>query len=50
VTSTSTTAERGALRTEARLFSSYAVNPLNTLWTITEADRSSTWVLLSKEY
>jgi len=50
VTSTSTTAERGALRTEARLFSSYAVNPLNTLWIITEAGRSSTWVLLSKEY
>jgi hypothetical protein len=39
-----------ALRTGARLFSAYAVSPLNTLWIITEADRSSTCLLLPEEY
>lgn len=39
-----------ALRTGARLFSAYAVSPLNTLWIITEADRSSTTLLLPEEY
>ncbi len=39
-----------ALRTGARLLSAYAVSPLNTLWIITEADRSSTCLLLPEEY
>jgi hypothetical protein len=39
-----------ALRTGARLFSAYSVSPLNTLWIITEADRSSTCLLLPEEY
>jgi hypothetical protein len=39
-----------ALETGARLFSAYAVSPLNTLWIITEADRSSTSLLLPEEY
>ncbi len=39
-----------ALGTGARLFSAYAVSPLNTLWIITEADRSSTCLLLPEEY
>jgi len=39
-----------ALRGGARLFSAYAVSPLNTLWIITEADRSSTCLLLPEEY
>lgn len=36
--------------TGARLFSAYTVSPLNTLWIITEADRSSTTLLLPEEY
>lgn len=39
-----------ALRTGARLFSAYAISPLNTLWIITEADRSSTCLLLPEDY
>lgn len=39
-----------ALRSGARLFSAYAVSPLNTLWIITEADRSSTCLLLPIDY
>jgi hypothetical protein len=39
-----------ALKTGARLFSAYAVSPLNTLWIITEADRSSTCLLLPSDY
>ena len=39
-----------ALKTGARLFSAYAVSPLNTLWVITEADRSSTCLLLPEDY
>ena len=39
-----------ALRSRARLFSAYAVSPLNTLWIITEADRSSTCLLLPSDY
>jgi len=39
-----------ALRTGARLLSAYAVSPLNTLWVITEADRSSTCLLLPEDY
>ncbi len=39
-----------ALRTGARIFSAYAVSPLNTLWVITEADRSSTTLLLPEDY
>ena len=39
-----------ALKTGARLFSSYAVGPENKLWIITEADRSSTTILLPRDY
>jgi hypothetical protein len=39
-----------ALETGARLFSAYAVSPLNTIWIITEADRSSTTLLLPEDY
>ena len=39
-----------ALRTGARLLSAYAVSPLNTLWIVTEADRSSTCLLLPSDY
>lgn len=33
-----------------RILSSYEISPLNTLWIITEADRSSTCLLLPEEY
>jgi hypothetical protein len=33
-----------------RIFSAYQVSPLDTLWIITEADRSSTCLLLPVEY
>ena len=39
-----------ALKTGARLFSAYAVSPLNRLWIITESDRSSTCLLLPSDY
>jgi hypothetical protein len=39
-----------AVKTGARLFSAYTVSPLNTLWIITEADRSSTCLLLPSDY
>ncbi len=39
-----------ALSTGARLFSAYAISPAETLWVITEADRSSTCLLLPEEY
>jgi hypothetical protein len=39
-----------ALETGARLFSAYAVSPLNTLWIISEGDRSSTCLLLPSDY
>jgi hypothetical protein len=39
-----------AVKTGARLFSAYAVSPLNRLWIITEADRSSTCLLLPSDY
>ena len=39
-----------ALKTGARLFSSYAVCPQNKLWIITEANRSSTTILLPRDY
>jgi hypothetical protein len=39
-----------AVEAGTRLFSAYAVSPLNTLWIITEADRSSTTLLLPEEY
>ncbi len=38
-----------ALRIGARLFSSYET-PWGKVWIITEADRSSTCILLSEEY
>jgi len=38
-----------ALQTGARIFSSYLVGDVK-LWVITEADRSSTCVLLPEEY
>ena len=39
-----------AVRRGYRIFSAYRVSPLNTLWIITEADRSSTTLLLPEEY
>jgi hypothetical protein len=39
-----------ALKTGARLFSAYAVSPLNMLWIVTESDRSSTCLLLPSDY
>jgi hypothetical protein len=36
-------------RTGAKLSSAYVVSPLNTLWIRTEADRSSTRILLPEE-
>jgi hypothetical protein len=39
-----------ALKTGTRLFSAYTVSPLNTLWIITESDRSSTCLLLPSDY
>jgi hypothetical protein len=39
-----------ALRQGTRLFSAYAISPLNTLWIITEANRSSTTLLLPEDY
>lgn len=39
-----------ALRDGTRLFSAYRVSPLNTLWIITEADRSATTLLLPEDY
>lgn len=39
-----------ALKTGQRLFSAYEVSPLNTLWIITEADRSATTLLLPEDY
>jgi hypothetical protein len=39
-----------AVEAGSRVFSAYAVSPLNTLWTITEADRSSTCILLPEDY
>jgi hypothetical protein len=39
-----------ALKTGARLFSAYAVSPLSRLWIISEADRSSTCLLLPSDY
>jgi hypothetical protein len=38
-----------ALKAGARLFSAYIVSPLNTLWIITEADRSATTLLLPED-
>jgi len=39
-----------SVRRDYRIFSAYDVSPLNTLWIITEADRSSTCLLLPSEY
>jgi hypothetical protein len=39
-----------AVEAGTRLFSAYAVSPLNTLWIITEADRFSTCILLPEDY
>lgn len=43
-------ANEEALRVGARLLSSYRIDPSRKLWIITEADRSSTCVLLPEEY
>jgi len=43
-------ANEGALRDEARIFSVYRTSKGTKLWVITEADRSSTCVLLPEEY
>jgi hypothetical protein len=39
-----------ALKAGARLFSAYAVSPLDTLWIIIEADRAPTCLLLPEDY
>jgi len=43
-------ANQAALRCETRLFSSYRIGDQAKLWIITEADRSSTTLLLPSEY
>lgn len=39
-----------AIRDESRILSSYKTNLSETIWIITEADRSSTCLLLPEEY
>lgn len=39
-----------AIHSEARIFSNYVINPDTKIWVITEADRSSTTLLLPDEY
>lgn len=39
-----------SLRTVGRLFSSYPIGPKLKIWVITEADRSTTTLLLPEEY
>jgi hypothetical protein len=39
-----------SVRRGYRIFSTYDVSPLNTLWIITESDRSTTTLLLPEEY
>lgn len=41
---------RDALKTGARIFSSYKINDQLKIWIITEADRSVTTLLLPEEY
>lgn len=43
-------ANQAALRQGTRLFSSYRIGEEHKLWIITEADRSSTTLLLPSEY
>lgn len=43
-------ANQAALRYGSRLFSSYRIGDHSKLWIITEADRSSTTLLLPSEY
>jgi hypothetical protein len=43
-------ANQAALKHGTRLFSSYRIGDGDTLWIITEADRSSTTLLLPSEY
>lgn len=43
-------ANRDALKTGARIFSSYKISDLLKIWIITEADRSVTTLLLPEEY
>ena len=43
-------ANQAALRCETRLLSSYRIGDQAKLWIITEADRSSTTLLLPSEY
>ena len=45
-----TAANRTALQTGGRILSSYRTQLGETLWVITEADRSSTCILLPDEY
>lgn len=44
------TANRNAVQDESRVFSVYALANGETIWIITEADRSATTVLLPEEY
>ena len=39
-----------SVRRGYRIFSAYAVSPPDTLWSVTEADRSSTCLLVPSEY
>lgn len=43
-------ANRAAIRNGSRVLSSYATRLGETVWIITEADRSSTCILLPSEY
>lgn len=39
-----------SVRRGYRIFSVYEISPLNTIWIITETNRSSTCILLPSEY
>ena len=43
-------ANRNAVASGGRVFSSYRLDAAHTVWVITEADRSATTVLLPSEY
>jgi hypothetical protein len=43
-------ANSDAIDSGMRIFSSYQINPETKIWIITEADRSSTTLLLPEEY
>lgn len=43
-------ANEAALKSQMRIFSSYQINDSLKVWVITEADRSSTCILLPADY